>query len=294
MIHLVAIVTENGNRVLDLGATKLPLVPFSAIPAIVNKSKNFVWLICGWVNYSSDIYRTKKFLISCGVPEYNIVNFEVINYISPEWIGNLRHVEKYGADFFATGISYIRVGLNLHYIPQTRLGGNLSGSNQDLLQSYLTAQYVFEHVKPGTIKFVIIGLAPYSFRYENAKAFTVCARHLQYMLALNAPARNNHDRLLQVLIRDNVKNLFASVGAERADLNFDREKNNTRELSSKALVNWENELKNLTKKLFPESVEKNFQILKAYIRLCIDHGAKPVGVVFPFAPAMHANTAKNF
>lgn len=292
-VNLVAIVTENGNRVLKLGATKFPLVPFSAIPAIVNQSKNFVWLICGFVNNASDIYRTKKFLMTCGVPEDNIINFE--RMMSTEWLANLRYIEKYGADFFATGISYTEVGLNLHYIPQMRLGGgvNLSGSNQDLLQGYLTAKYVFEHVKPGTIKFVIIGLAPYSFRYENAKAFTVCTRHLQYMLALNAPARNNHDRLLQVLISDNVKKFFASVGAEQADLNFDRTKNSlNREMTAKDLVNWENELKNLTKKLFPESVEKNFQILKDYIRLCTDHGAKPVGVVFPFAAAMHDKYSK--
>ena len=157
----------------------------------------------------------------------------------------------------------------------------------------MTAKYVFEHVTPGKIKFVLIGLAPYSFRYENANDFAACTRHLQYMLALDAPAQNDHDRLLQALISDGVKNFVATMNPEQADLNFDGEKNFfNRELSAAALVDWEAELKNLTKKLFPESVEKNFRVLKDYIQLCVDNGAKPVGVIFPFASAMHDNYDK--
>ena len=137
---------------------------------------------------------------------------------------------------------------------------------------------------------MLICLAPYSFRYENAKAFAVTSRNLQYMLALGTPAQNRHDELLMNLTSDSVKNFFASVTDEKADLNFSRTKEKlNRQMPVTAVINWEAELKNLTKKLYPATVEKNFRILKDYIKLCSDNGAKPVGVVFPFPPIIHDN-----
>ena len=48
----------------------------------------------------------------------------------------------------------------------------------------------------------------------------------------------------------------------------------------------------------PATVETNVQILKDYIELCLANGAKPVGVVFPVAPAVrktyNAELLKNF
>ena len=48
-------------------------------------------------------------------------------------------------------------------------------------------------------------------------------------------------------------------------------------------------MKNLTKKFYPETIKENSQILKDYIELCLANGAKPIGVVFPFAPAIRNN-----
>ncbi|MBR4152856.1 MAG: CDP-glycerol glycerophosphotransferase family protein [Selenomonadaceae bacterium] len=290
--NLITIITEGiPEEFLLMNDEKIPVFPFAAIQEILNEGKDFIWLINGFVNGVSDIWTTKKFLISNGIPEENIVNFEVLPHISFEWLGNLRYIEEHGADFFATGISYTEVGLDLNYIPPLRGGVNLSGSNQDLQQSYLTAKHVFEHVKPGTIKFVLIGLAPYSFRYDNAESFSVCSRNLQYMLALNNKEQETrHDYLLKALVNDKLKNIFVQTTAQKADLNFERLKRVVNaELPARALVNWENELDNLTKKLRPQTIQKNIQILKDYIKLCLDNGAKPVGVVLPFAPAMHDN-----
>ena len=291
-INLVSIVIDNGNgKVLNRGEEKIPLVSFSDMQNLLDAGSNFIWLISGYQNSVNDIWKTKKFLMNCGVPEDNIVNFDILSHISVEWFANLRYVEKYGADFFATGISYTEVGLDLRYIPHARgRGVNLSGSNQDLLQGYLTAKHIFEHVPPGTIKFVLIGLAPYSFRYTNAESFSVCPRNLQYMLAINAPPTTLHDRLLNLLVKDDVKNFYCNVTAQQADLNFDSVKNALNgEFPARAVITWEDELKNLTKKFRPQVVEKNIQILEEYIKLCLDNGAKPVGVVFPFAPAMRKN-----
>ena len=293
---LVAVVVENiQGKSLKVGDKQIPIVPFPAIQRLLDAGKNFLWLINGFVNGIGDIWATKKFLMNNGIPEDNIVNFEIVPHISSAWLGNLRYIEENGADFFATGISYTEVGLDLNYIPHVRgRGVKLAGSNQDLRQGYLTAKYVFEHVAPNTIKFVLIGLAPYSFRYENAKAFSVCSRNLQYMLALNAPENNRHDSLLKTLASDGVKDIFKKVTAQQADLNFNHTKISLNaELPARALVNWEAELKNLTKNFYPDTVEKNFQILKDYIKLCHDNGAKPICVVFQFAPMIVNNYDKN-
>ena len=289
-VDIFAIMTENGGRILTLGDKQIPLLSFAFIQNILEVGKNFLWLIVGQVSKIADINATKKFLMESGVLEENIVNFHQL--VSSVWIANLRYVEKYGADFFATGISYTEVGLDLNFIPHVKgRGVNLSNSTQDLLHGYLTAKYIFEHVPPGTIKFVLIGLAPYSLRYDNAKAFSVTTRHLQYMLAIDAPERNFHDRLLKNLVNDNFKNKFKNVMAQHADLNFDKIKNapSHAQFSAQALVNWQVELKDLTKKLYPDTIQKNFQILQDYIKLCLRHGAKPIGVVFPFAPIIRKN-----
>ena len=291
-VYIVAILTEKSdNGFPEMGDTKFPNGSFATIPALLDQPEDLLWLICGFVDEPNNIYDAKEFLVSCGVPEDKIVNFELFAFLSGKWFGNLRHVEKYGADFFATGNDCMRVDLNLKSLPMHKSKGvNLSGVNQDLRQSFLTAKYVFEHVAPGTIKFVLIGLAPYSFRYENANDFAACTHNLQYMLALDAPAQNKNDRLLQTLINDDIKNFAAKVTAEQADTNFDEAKNLFDcALSVKSFVHRKNELKNLTKKFSPESVEKNFRILNNYIQLCIDNGAKPVGVIFPFAPAIRDN-----
>ena len=283
--NLVGVIVDGGNgKTVNVGDKKIPSFSFSRIKDIVDADQNFLWLISGFSNNVGDIWKMKKFLMDSGIEEDNIVNFEVLSHISANWIANLRYIEKYGADFFATGISYTEVGLNLNFIPDVK-GVNLAGSNQDLYQGYLTAKHVFELVAPGTIKFVLIGLAPYSFRFDNAKAFSVCSRNFQYMFALNVEPENLHDALLKTLVSDRLKNILTGITAEQADLNFERFKVvHNSELPAQAVVNWETELDNLTKKFHSQTVERNFQILQAYIKLCLANGARPVGVVFPFAP----------
>lgn len=293
--NLVAVIINGGDdKIMNVGGREVPFLSFDRIQTLIDEGAKYVWLINGYVNGVGDIWRMKTFLMDDGVPEDNIVNFEIAPHISTAWIANLRYVEDNGVDFFATGISYTEVGLNLNYIPHVKgRGVNLSCSNQDLRQAYLTARYVFEHVKPHTIKFVLIGLTPCSFRYTNTGAFSVCSRNLQYLLALNEPATTLHDRLLNLLVSDSFKNKCREVTAQQADLNFDALKSSANYvLSAQAVVNWKGELNNLTKEYRPQVVEENLKILHDYIQLCRDYGAEPVGVVFPFAPIIYKNYNK--
>ena len=281
-VNLTAIITDSDEKTFKVGDEEIPINSFSNASKLVKDYKEFIWLIVGYEKCLSEVLKMKKFLMTLGLPERNIVNFELSEQINSAWLANLRYIEENGADFFATGNEYVQSGLDLNLIPCAKedkaiaKGGiNLADAYQDLRQSYLTAKHVFAHVAPNTIKFVLIGLAPDSFRYDNAKDFPHCTKNFQYVTVLNSEP-NFHDNLLKDLVSEN----FAAI-SEQADLNFDAIKDSFKgNFSLKAVVNWDRDKKSLP----ADSVENNVQILKDYIKLCRDNGAEPVGIVFPLSP----------
>ena len=268
-VNLVAIALDNAEeKFFKVGEKKVPIVNFSAVHDLAKKYKEYFWLIGGSDGVAA--YKLKNFLMTFGISKDNIINAQVPAQISETLLANLRHIKEYGADFFATGNGCMQSNLNLKFIPRVNLynddiksgGVILANVDQTLQQSYLIAKEVFEHVKPNTIKFVLIGLEPTSF------------------LRANDFEEEN--------FRDNVKNIFATPAAQ-VDLNFDtvKEKFNNG-FSIKSVIDWEDDTKFLT----VDVSQKNTKILKDYVDLCLANGAKPVGVVFPFAPAMRNNFDK--
>ena len=138
--NLVAIITDPlpKEKNFQVGEQQIPLASFAQIQQRIKKHKDSLWLIGSYLTDLDDLCKLKKFLTANGLPEDKIVNFEVSSQVSPTWLANLRHVEKNGADFFATGNEYMRDGLNLKFIPRVyadekicRGGANLSESNQE-------------------------------------------------------------------------------------------------------------------------------------------------------------------
>ena len=284
-VNLLAIVTDAaGAKTLTVNTKQIPLMSFALdkkpMKKLLNAYNDLVWLVGGCINGVGDLYNTKRFLMTNGVDENKIVNIEPSAQLNPTWLANLRYVEENGADFFATGDDCTRDGLNLRFIPHGK-GVNLCDSTQDLRQSFLTAKHIFEHVAPGSIKFVLIGLTPHLIIYDNAADFANSPRNLQYTFALNQPSENAHDQILNSVLADAAKNFSA-----KADLNFDALKaTQNHEISGKAIVDWGKPKKTLS----PAAAKENFLILRDYIKLCLDNGAKPVGVIFPFSPATRQN-----
>ena len=285
--QLEAVIIEGGDtQSFKIDDYTLPTHSFDSIEQLLQNGSEYVWLLNGDGESLGKIHRMAKFLMEYGVPKDNIVNFILVPHISWEWLCNIKYVESNEIDYFSTGISYAEVGLDLERITGMR-GVNLAGSNQDLRQAYLTAQYVFERQK--SIKFVLIGLAPYSFRYDNLESFSVSSRNLQYLLALKNSRDNSvHGQLLRMLISDKVKRVFSTATADDADTNFVKLKQlKNKELKASGMIAWENELENVTKKFRAETFEKNIGIFERYIQLCLEHGAKPIGIVLPFAPIIN-------
>ena len=325
-VNVVAIVADGDEKFFAVDKKKIPRIAFAALPDAAVKYRDFLWLIGGCVKGREDISKAKKLLMLFDVPKENIVNMESAAQISETWLANLRHIEEHGADFFATGNGYMRDGLNMKCIPRvhadkikSRGGVNLADDFQDLRQSYLTAKHVFEHTMLGTIKFVLIGLSPYSFRYDNEKDFAN-QKTLQYMFDLKSTAEDAYDNLIGItpfefmyfcrfetptkgkkveesaynallknLFGDYVKDMFATTA--KADVNFTAiNAKFEREFFDEAIPDWEDEEKFLT----TADVEKNVQILEDYIKLCLDNNAKPIVVILPCSPVKRKIYSQNF
>ena len=116
-VNLAVIVSDSdtAEKTFTVGEKQIPRTSFANAHTLVKKYKDFVWLIGGGTG--NVLFKAKKFLMTLGIPEKNIVNLEVAAQASPTWLANLRHIEENGADFFATGNEYMQSGLDLKYIP---------------------------------------------------------------------------------------------------------------------------------------------------------------------------------
>ena len=267
-------------KTYTVGQLEIPLRPFIELPAQVKKNKNFLWLVSG-ANDSEEFRKMKKFLMTFDLNGDNVIDFGRITSLSPAWLGKFRYIEENGANFFATGNEYMQDQLDLNYIPacsvadtktvtkyQIDLGAtenfkfvsstmyvngvNLAFANQSLRQSYEIAKEVFANVKSGIIKFVLIGLQPDSFCCDDS----MDDYNFQHLSVFKF---------------------------DTADLNSDETKSSVdKTITADAILDWQD----IQKPLSATAVIENTRLLKDYIALCLANNAKPVGVVFPYAPAV--------
>ena len=273
---------------------RISVMPFASLNQILFLKDSSLWLICGNGSGKNAPAELKNFLMANGVPENNIVNFEVTEQINPQWLANVRYVEENAIDSFATGNDLAVYGIDFKNILGVT-GVNLATANQDLRQSYLIAQHVFKHSKHGAIKFVFIGLAPYSLRVDCHKNFSTCADDISYALALREEftISSSHDKSLANLLADNADKIFSGVTGAQADLNFDSIKSaRDKIISADKMTTWEEELAALTKPFDADIVEDNLRVLEDYVKLCVDNGAKPIAVLFPFVSVLKENYSR--
>ncbi|MBQ7454625.1 MAG: hypothetical protein IJS69_06220, partial [Selenomonadaceae bacterium] len=291
-LPFVILMEDGDEKFITIGGKlNVQMLPFAFLSRIVEVGKKLPWVICGRTKNFDDVGKMKKFLSENGVPEKNIINFSFIESVNQAWLGNLRVVEEGGANCFATGDELTARGLSFKNLPDVR-GVNLASDNQDLRQSLQIARHVFDKVKRGTIKFVFIGLAPYSLRVDARKNFSTCADDLLYAVALreNLQSPTDHDKQSAALLDGKFQAAIMSVTSGQADTNFDKLKTSReKKISVGDVTNWEAELSRVTKNFDAETVENNLRVLEDYIKLCIDNGAKPVGVLFPFATVLCEN-----
>lgn len=269
-VNLNVIITDSDSEDFFLcNDNQIPLTSFVSIRHCTRKYKDFFWLIDGRLNSGNDLSKLKNFLVLNGVSAGKIINLETLAEAAQTFSANVEYVKEHGADFFATGNEYMRDDLNLKLLPCVREdessaygGANLSCAEQNLLQSYHTAQSVFAHVPPGKIKFVLIGLTPNSFSSDDTQDFFD----------------------FQNILKD-------ATEPAQPDLNFAAFKATLKnDFSAQAIIDRDDDAFYAK----TDIVEDNVQILKAYIKLCRDNNAEPVGVIFPFTLAAQNNFNESF
>ncbi|MBE8953404.1 MAG: CDP-glycerol glycerophosphotransferase family protein [Quinella sp. 1Q7] len=304
-VNLVSIVMERAPEepvplfsepmFYQLGETQIPINTFADVRLPMRDFKTAVWLICGGATGTDDALQMKNLLTAGGIRGDNIFNVEVTPKISDTWSENLRHICDNGADFFVTGNEYAQVDVNFNWLPTVGRGGvNLADANQTLRQGYRIAKHVFENVAPDTIKFVLIGIEPRSFKQNTDTNFLSDTRNLQYAVTFGDPT--DRDEFLLSLLNDDFKKIF-SPDTDDADINFDDVKFMFNRTFSAATIDaWDDDEQNFSPENFDDSLQllNDYIDLKDYIELCLANGAKPVGVIFPFAPVVRKNFNKKF
>ena len=272
-IELNAILVYGSENVgCKFGSEIIPVLPFRSINRLLRSRTSFLWLLSGSAEDASDIAKVKDFLVDEGISEQNIVNCTVFPNLNRNWLANVKRAESTPIDFFATGNAEVELEV-------ARLGNgvNLADSDQDLLQSLRTAQFVFKH--QSSIKFALIGLSPHCFRYDNQSDFAMYSKNLQYMLAIQSEAETNHDKFFLYVISERVRQFVEESVEPEPRPHFDA--------SLSELADWKSTLEKLTQNFRADVVEKNLVVLEEYIKLCREHDATPIGLILPVSPILH-------
>ena len=157
-----------------------------------------------------------------------------------------QRVKKPSINFFATGNEYMHDGLNLNLIPSAQ--ENRGAVNLSDTNQSLEQSYL-------TAKYV----------FDNVERGTI-----KFVLIGLTPDSFLYDGTENSLRLRQLLNL--SMTNAQANLNFNEIKN--------FFAKKDNVLSTLSK-----VIKKNVQILEAYIKLCFENSAQPVGLIFPFSPA---------
>ena len=202
----------------------------------------------------------------------------------------LNYYKKFfsGVHIFATGISYSQAAF-YNQVFDYRLM-NLAQFAQDLYYDYQIAKKIFSY-NVGKAKYVLIGLAPYSFHYDLSKSKTVTQRILPYYIALN----DVHNFAIPLeMYRSIVNDFYIKTEVKFNEGIFDAYQNT---LSTEAM-NTQTKIQAIcdgyewNNKNFPETVAENKKILDDYLSLCEKNNAIPIMFLPPFPEGYRKHFSK--
>lgn len=221
-------------------------------------------------------YKEKimKELVKYGVPLNKVVSFAALqnkNNFKTEQV--LRYFKEHSKEFemFATGISPAFEGLDVTQFKRPLF--NFAKPSQDLYYDYNIAKHI---VLCGgghsTIRYALIGLAPYSFHYDLSKIFGYRCLLLSYFIAFN----DIHNFFMPGDVYK--KFLREEWLEERLPLSNFKVKRPYGGGSNKVMDQKAIEAKSNTwaKKFYPETRDENIKILDDYLTLCEENNIRPI------------------
>ena len=145
-------------------------------------------------------------------------------------------------------------------------------------------------MRGGYIKYALIGLAPYSFHYDESKTSMIKWRTFQYLIAFNDlhnfPFTADECRKM---FREKFLNIRLPTDQVNPDNMFNYNQPKHGMMPHTKVVAWE-DISRWSKKNYPATVRENVQILDDYLTLCEKNNVRPI----MFLPPMTEGYQKYF
>ena len=229
-----------------------------------------------------------KYFIKYGLPREKFIFARISNdAFSVERA--MRYYREHSSEFqiIATGISYSAVCLDESKFKYKLF--NFARSSQDLYYDFQIAKFALSVGK--RTKYVLIGLAPYSFHHDLSKTYAFVWRLLPYFNALN----DLHNFWMP---KEKYRALFhpafldIKLGYEGFDeTNVYGEKlPGVKNMDINTHIKARDEIEKWTTKNFPESRKENIKIFDEYLKLCERKKVQPI----IFLPPMTEGVKKYF
>ena len=270
---------------VKVGEKAISIYNFAEIKVVLNKKENFCLLV-GYIHHMRELGRMAKILHAMGIDKDKIINFTL--YLSDTYLGNLKYsVSLEKLDFFATGISYMEVGLDIDCFGGLR-GVNLASTGQDLYYGYQTAKYVLAKQK---VKYCLIGLSPYSFLYDIQHSFSANFYQLQYDIAGFLQNVSDKVNFTFGVVKEEFKRRFNYIHFDKdADPNYmGLKKERYQILTGVNLGMFAEELEDVSGVFNKNVMKRNIEVLRQYLLLCHERNVRSICVILPFSPILHDN-----
>ena len=277
-VELLAMVSDSKEDIdVRVNDVRVPYYDFSVLDRVLQETNdgNTYYLLCGYRTHLREFGVVRRMLKVLG----NIKNENIINaslYYEYSFISAYQYARQGNLDFFATGISYMMVGLSVTDLHLGR-GVNLAASSQDIYYGLEIAKRVLQ-ANPG-IKYAFIGLSPYAFSYCLQESFSTASMSIAYELLWNT--KGYCSDVVQF-----VKSSLFTDSLDNAGEYDPAGKNYLCDvvLKFKNMLDIDRELRDILPSGNELNKVKNKKWLKEYIDLCVKQNCTPVGVVLPMSP----------
>lgn len=191
-------------------------------------------------------------------------------------------------ELLATGLSYVRDGLNLSVLH--RKGFNFAFSSQDLYCDYLIVKEIFNDYELKNLKYLLIGLAYYSFDYDLSKSINSYLVPRYYKLAKSNGYYHFENDYLQFrkVVKPLIKKPESTINEKLLNRNLYFQK-----LSEIEKINGKSTALRHSKKNYPDTVRQNKYYLSEMLKLAKQKNVKPIIVVFPTSEYYHNYISKD-
>lgn len=261
------------------------------VKAILRKRKD------NFCVYNAKNISEKGVVLICtnkDIPEFPLLNtinlWKELKYkfIEAPWIYNVwnNFVEKTeGCEGIVTGISYIRDAVNCDLLKYNF--GTLANSSQDITMDYKMFRHGESYCKK-KIKYAIVGLAPYSLRYDEAlsKAQYYNVRTYCELFKFNGVLNYEKNVSSEFLNDEEIKYIFEVYYLEKHSnlvnfYDYSKKYNNVL-MNENVRKAADDEMKGKYEKPYADTIVKNKQVLKDFLFYLNRKSIKTLVLMPPF------------